>query len=136
MSGPFWFILTNHTLNDSIRNCSQVSCYLNSCWADDTVAVIVYVPGLVSMPVNITHNDQLVLSRLHQDFEITALVMITIVTSVASAAAAKIVISQSAAVASTADSLARQVAIALETQNSLNVYKGILQLNLQTALLQ
>lgn len=88
------------------------------------------------MPVNITHNDQLVLSRLHQDFEITALVMITIITSVASAEAAKLVISQSAAVASTADSLARQVVIALETQNSLNVYQGILQLNLQTALLQ
>lgn len=67
------------------------------------------------MPVNITHSDQLVLSHLRQDFEIIAVAVITIVTSAASAAAVKIAISQSAAVASTGDSLARKVAIALET---------------------
>lgn len=64
--------------------------------------------------------------------------MATTVTAVASAVAAKIAISQTMTVASTADSLARQVATALETQNSLNehICQGIFQLNIQTSLLQ
>ncbi|KAM7338223.1 hypothetical protein ACRRTK_001707 [Alexandromys fortis] len=90
-------------------------------------AVVVQVPGLVPIPVN-----QLVLSHPCQDFRITE----AIVSAAASTMAAKIAISRMATVASTVDSLARQVATALETQNSLNehICQGIFQLNLQTAL--
>lgn len=38
MSGPFFFLLTNHTSNDSALNCLQVSCHLNSCWANKSTA--------------------------------------------------------------------------------------------------
>ena len=65
-------------------------------------------------------------------------VVAAIVTAVVPATATRIAISQTAAVASTVDSLARQVATAVDTQYSLNerIHQGILQLNLQTALLQ
>lgn len=64
--------------------------------------------------------------------------MATTITAVASAVAVKIAINQTVTVASTVDSLARQVATALEIQNSLteHICQGIFQLNLQTALLQ
>ena len=100
---------------------------------NETTAAVDQVPGLVPIPAN-----QLVQSRPHWDFGITAAVVAAIVTAVASAVAAGIAISQTAAVASTVDSLARQVATAVDTQYSLNerIHQGILQLNLQPALLQ
>ena len=99
MSGPFFFLLTNNTSNDSALNCSQVSCHLSSCQVNETTVTVVRVPDLLPIPVN-----QLVPSCSCRSKIIVA----------ASAVAVEIAISQVAAVASTADSLAGQFATAFE----------------------
>lgn len=135
---PFFFVVWNGTNAGDSLNCSSQEYHLRSCWGSEDSALVVWIPGIVPLPVSHSGENQLTLTRHKRDFGIITAVITAIATTATAAAVSRIALSQSVVTASTVNKLSGEVAEALSTQNNLNAFiqLGILNLNQQTALLQ
>lgn len=137
---PFFFVVWNGTNAGDSLNCSLQECHLRSCWGSEDSALVVWIPGIVPLPVSHSGENQLILTRHKRDFGIITAITTAIATAATAAAVSRIALSQSLPIvtASTVNKLSGEVAEALSTQNNLNAFiqLGILNLSQQTALLQ
>ncbi|XP_033616552.1 uncharacterized protein LOC117284967 [Fukomys damarensis] len=137
---PFFWIVSNASLNSHTLNCTNLTCFYTSCW-NVTVfpyAIVVRMPRFVPVPARLSDSLSTELSRQRRDFGVTAAVVSAITIAAAAAAAAAASLSTSVQTASTLNALSATVATGLDTQTLVNSHLkgGIMLVNQRVDLVQ